>query len=79
MRIPEDIALVGYDNIEIGALSGIELTTICQKKYEMGARGVNILIDKIEKELPHMVNKIVLEAELIVRKSCGYHLFGYKR
>ncbi|MDM8539543.1 LacI family DNA-binding transcriptional regulator [Desulfococcaceae bacterium HSG9] len=79
LRIPEDIALVGFDNIEMSALTGVDITTIKQRKYEMGVTGVTVLIDKIEKAKPHIVNKAVLEPELIIRKSCGYHPNGYKR
>ena len=78
-EIPKDIALMGIDNIKIGALSGIELTTISQKKYEMGAMGVKILVNQIEKRVPHMVEKIVLDADLVIRKSCGYENSGYIR
>ena len=79
LKIPEDIALIGIDDIEMGALTGIDLTTISQKKYEMGYIGVKILMEKIEKKAPPMVEKVVLEAELIIRKTCGYYLYGYKR
>jgi DNA-binding LacI/PurR family transcriptional regulator len=57
----------------------VDLTTIRQKKYEMGAMGVEILSNKIEKTTVGMINKVVLEADLIRRKSCGYHLHGYRR
>jgi DNA-binding LacI/PurR family transcriptional regulator len=45
----------------------------------MGVMATQILINKIDGEAPSMVNKIVLDAELIIRKSCGYSLFGYRR
>lgn len=79
LEIPKDIALMGIDNIKTGALAGIELTTISQKKYEMGAMGVKILVNRIEERVPHMVEKIVLDAELVVRKTCGYQDSGYLR
>lgn len=79
LRIPEDIAIMGFDNIEMGSLTGVELTTISQNKYEMGVMGVKILIDKIEKTTQGVVNKVVLEAKLIKRKTCGFHLYGYCR
>ena len=79
LRIPEDIALIGFDDIDMASLTGVELTTISQTKYEMGVMGVKILVDKIEKVTPNMVNKVVLEAKLIIRKTCGYHLYGYQR
>jgi LacI family transcriptional regulator len=79
LEIPKDLALMGIDNIKIGALTGVELTSISQKKYEMGSMGVKILINRIEERVPHMIEKIVLDAELIIRNTCGYHMYGYKR
>jgi LacI family transcriptional regulator len=79
LEIPKDIALMGIDNIKIGALTGVELTSISQKKYEMGSMGVKILINRIEEKVPQMVEKIVLDAELIIRNTCGYYAYGYKR
>jgi DNA-binding LacI/PurR family transcriptional regulator len=78
LRIPEDMALVGFDDIVIASLRGIEITTISQKKYEMGSLAVKILIDKIQKGMPLMVNQTILEPELIIRSSCGYRLYGYR-
>jgi LacI family transcriptional regulator len=79
LEIPKDIALMGIDNIKIGALKGIELTSISQKKYEMGSMGMKILINRIEEKVPKMVEKVVLDAELIIRKTCGFHVSGYTR
>lgn len=79
LRIPEDIALVGFDDINYARLQSIELTTISQKKYEMGTLSTEMLINKIEKKSINMVNKVVLDAELIIRRSCGFHLTGYTR
>jgi LacI family transcriptional regulator len=78
LRIPKDIALVGFDDISIAALKGVELTTINSRKYEMGSMGLQILIEKIEDREASMVNQIILQPELVIRKSCGYSLHGYK-
>ena len=78
LRIPEDVALVGFDDIDLAALQGIELTTVSQKKYEMGSLAVKNLIDKIEKGALPMLNQVILEPELVIRRSCGYHLYGYQ-
>lgn len=77
--IPEDVALIGFDDIDVARLAGIDLTTINQKIYEMGTLGVKILIDKIEGVGPPRVQKIVLESKLVIRKSCGYARTGYLR
>lgn len=79
LKIPEDIALVGFDNIDVSALTGIDLTTINAKEYEMGAIATETLVNKIEGNAPSMVSKIVLDVELVIRRSCGYSLRGYTR
>jgi len=77
-RVPEEIALVGFNDIEFAAMRGIELTTIGQKKYEMGARAVKTLVEKIEGKKVGPSEDIILEPELIIRKTCGYHLKRYQ-
>ena len=79
LRIPEDLALVGFDDIRFADLKGIELTTISQKKYQMGTISAQILVNKIEEKAVLMVNKVVLDAELVIRRSCGFQNGGYVR
>lgn len=78
LKIPENMALVGFDDIAFSALKGVEITTVSQKKYEMGSLAVKILIDKIENRIPTMVNQLFLTPELVIRNSCGYRLTGYQ-
>ena len=79
LRIPEDMALVGFDDIVPAALKGVEITTVSQKKYEMGSLATKVLIDKIENGVPTRVHQTILEPELIIRSSCGYRLYGYSK
>jgi len=79
INIPEEIALIGFNDIEFTAMKGIELTTIGQKKFEMGAIAVKTLVEKIEGgEVRPSTREIILKPELIVRKTCGFHLKGYQ-
>ena len=76
MKIPHDIALVGFNNVATTALQSIEITTVSQNKQEMGRLGVKRLIDKIEKNRGYKKPyHIVLEPKLIIRKSCGFSRF----
>ena len=78
-RIPHDVALIGFNDIEISRMRNIELTTIGQKTYEMGSIAVRTLVEKIEEEAHGLVRQIILEPELLIRKSCGHALWGYKK
>jgi LacI family transcriptional regulator len=77
LRIPEEMALIGFNDIEFTAMKGIELTTIGQKKYEMGTIAVKALVEKIEGRKAGPSEEIILEPELIIRKTCGFYLKGY--
>jgi len=80
LKIPEDLAIVGFDDISISSLAGIELTTVSQNQYKMGMTGAQMLINKIKnKNRSGSSSKIELGAELIIRNSCGFNLKGYVR
>ncbi|MHB8770266.1 MAG: LacI family DNA-binding transcriptional regulator [Syntrophales bacterium] len=72
LRIPEDVALVGFDDIVASSLRGIELTTISQQKYEMGTAAVEILRNRIE-DSTAAARQICLPPAIVIRKSCGYY------
>ena len=69
-RIPEDIAVVGLDDIEMAAYVRPALTTIHVPKEELGKFAVKILIDKIENGHALPV-RIDIPFRLVVRESCG--------
>ncbi len=82
IRIPEDMALLGFDDIEVSSLTGIELSTIREKKPSMARLSVEILIDLIKNSgsnKPRLPKQIVLKTEHVIRKTCGFYLKGYVR
>jgi len=79
LRVPQDMAIVGFNDIEFTSMKGIDLTTIGQKKYEMGAFSVETLVEKIEGKGNVAPKQLVLKPELIIRKTCGFYLAGYQR
>ena len=67
-RIPQDLAVIGYDNIELARFTNPPLSTVAQEKAELGNQAVQILIERIEdKALP--MRRLVLPPRLIVRGS----------
>ncbi len=69
IRIPEDISLIGFDNIRISALPQINLTTVAQPKEEMAVTAVTMLMDMIGDKTLNSTHKIV-PPKLIERGSC---------
>jgi len=69
LHIPEDIAIVGFDDIPPAATSSPPLTTIRQPIQQTGKLVAEMLIDMIENPDPRP-RQVVLPVELVVRSSC---------
>lgn len=72
LKVPGDVALVGFDDIEMSGLPGVDLTTITQKKDTMGPIAVDVLLDKINLDNKTPPIRITLEPILVIRKTSGY-------
>ena len=70
LRIPEDIALVGFDDLSMAASTNPPLTTIRQPISQFGFSAVEILIDLIENGIKP-ARRVIMATELVIRDSCG--------
>ncbi|MDD5705066.1 MAG: LacI family DNA-binding transcriptional regulator [Kiritimatiellae bacterium] len=70
-RVPEDVAVIGFANLEEGAHVRPRLSSVDQKTTEIGERAATLLIDLIEhpERKPPVEN--LTTPELVVRESCG--------
>ena len=73
VRVPEDLALVGFDDLSFAAHLSPPLTTVAQPRLDVGLRAGHLLINRIEGQgtLPRHIE---LSTSLIVRESCGARL-----
>lgn len=70
LGIPEDLSLIGFDNIQFSSIIHPPLTTIHQPKYEMGQAAVEILLRLARDKTRRTPESRVLGVELIERQSC---------
>jgi LacI family transcriptional regulator len=70
LSVPEDVALVGFDDLPLATLATPPLTTVRQPIYQFGFQAVEILIDLIENGI-YPARHIIMDTELVVRDSCG--------
>jgi GntR family transcriptional regulator, arabinose operon transcriptional repressor len=73
LRVPEDLALVGFDDLSFAAHLSPPLTTIAQPRLDVGLRAGHLLINRIEGQ-GTSPRHIDLPTSLIVRESCGARL-----
>lgn len=71
LRIPEDISVIGFDNIRESAYLSTPLTTISPPIKEMCKIGVKLLIDKINDKKNKLIQHISLKPELIIRNTAA--------
>jgi len=67
--VPDDISVIGFNNISYASLPRIMLTTIAQPMYEMGFMAAEYILDVIEGKREERL-QIILEPKLIVRETC---------
>jgi LacI family transcriptional regulator len=68
LRIPQDVSVVGFDDVPLAAHNRIRLTTVRQDASTMGARAAELLITAVN-EGRHVEQRLLLRGELIVRES----------
>ena len=71
LRVPEDIAVTGFDNIAISQYVTPALTTVHVDAYELGDRAVGQWLQAIEGEDHQPARHETLPASLVIRRSCG--------
>lgn len=70
LRIPDDVAVVGFDDAPWASLLAAPLTTIRQPSYEMGRRAAEMLFQRIA-DPAREAALITLQTSLVIRQSCG--------
>jgi LacI family transcriptional regulator len=69
LKVPDDISIIGYDNIKITSLKSINLTTINQPKFDMGVKSVEILLEQINNKKDFKPIKYYFQAKIVERGS----------
>ena len=68
LKIPGDIAIMGYDDVAFACFLQVPLTTVHIPKYELGREAMKLLKKKIEGEIQEL-QSVILETKLVIRKS----------
>ena len=69
LSVPDDISVIGYDDIDFVANANVPLTTIAQPKYQLGFAAAELVIEDCENQSSHVHQRIEFQPTLIVRNS----------
>jgi DNA-binding LacI/PurR family transcriptional regulator len=72
VRVPDDVAIVGFDDIGRAQYAPVPLTTVRQPTFEIGVQAVGVIESRMAGGAPQALT--ILRPELVVRSSCGAHL-----
>ncbi|MDQ5861734.1 MAG: substrate-binding domain-containing protein, partial [Actinomycetota bacterium] len=70
VRIPEDIALIGYDDIDFAVSAVVPLSSIRQPTEALGRTAIELLAEELESDNPKH-RAVIFTPELVVRQSTG--------
>jgi LacI family transcriptional regulator len=74
IRIPDKVAIIGFDDFEMAAMLDVPLTAVRQPAAEVGRSATRLLLDWIRSRSPELRaanQRILLPTELVIRRSCG--------
>ena len=71
LRIPEQVSVLGYDDIEFAASAAVPLSSISQPAYQMGVTAADLLLNECEEADTHEHQQIRFQPQLVERASTG--------
>jgi DNA-binding LacI/PurR family transcriptional regulator len=71
LHVPEDVSVVGFDDIQSAAFQNPALTTVRQPLREMGRAAAEILLKRINRPGSELHDKHTVEPQLVIRETTG--------
>jgi len=75
-RIPENVAIIGFDDIKRGVIAPVPLTTVHQPTDQIGRLAAGMVLKMIKGQ--SVEHRIILKPYLVIRNSCGAKQLGYR-
>ena len=69
VAVPEELAIVGYDDIDFAAVAAVPLTSVRQPRAQLGRAAAELLIEEVSQPETHKHRQVVFEPELVIRAS----------
>jgi LacI family transcriptional regulator, galactose operon repressor len=69
LRVPKDVAIIGYDDIDFAAAAAVPLSSIRQPREQLGRTAAQLLLEEVEEGTGHQHRHVVFQPELVVRES----------
>ena len=67
--MPDELAIVGYDDIEFASAAAVPLTSVRQPRAQLGRAAMDLLLEEATDPANHQHRQVAFEPELVVRES----------
>ncbi len=72
LRVPGDLAIVGYDDIDFAAAAAVPLSSVRQPRNQLGRSAAQLLIEETSEDRTHSHRQLIFEPQLVVRDSSDH-------
>lgn len=69
VKVPNDVAIIGYDDIEFTGAAAVPLSSVRQPTFQLGRIATELLLDECENPAGHAHQQVMFQPELVVRES----------
>ncbi|HEX9624949.1 MAG TPA: substrate-binding domain-containing protein [Streptosporangiaceae bacterium] len=69
IRVPDSIAIVGYDDVDFAAAAAVPLTSVRQPRHHLGRAAAQLLLEEALDGGNHQHRQVIFEPELVIRDS----------
>jgi LacI family transcriptional regulator len=69
LSVPDNLAIVGYDDIDFAAAAAVPLTSVRQPRAQLGRAAMELLLDEAAEGKAHRHRQVIFEPELVIRES----------
>ena len=71
VAVPEQVSLIGYDDIEFCTSAAVPLSSVAQPAYQLGATATGLVLDECELSARHAHQQVLFRPRLVTRASTG--------
>jgi LacI family transcriptional regulator len=79
VRVPDDVAIVGYDDIDFAAAAAVPLSSVRQPRQQIGQTAAQLLLDEVIGQETHKHRQVIFQPELEIRRSSQVPVPGARR
>ncbi|SEH00666.1 transcriptional regulator, LacI family [Nonomuraea solani] len=69
LRVPDDLAIIGYDDIDFAAAAAVPLSSIRQPRELLGRTAIDLLLEEVAEPEQHRHRQVIFQPDLVIRES----------